>query len=670
MTPSTYIQPARPRLGLLVTALALLPLAGCFHSPDVSKIICTGEKTCPGGYSCVFATANSTQGKCEVVSTGQDGRNIDTTISVDGISVTDSNRGVDGAIPLDGSALDASVDQPSAGTFDGLTSGPDMLLAIDVVAGPEVQPDVPLPDAPIDATKPPVDAPPTDVAPADIPIQQPEVGSGCTTATDCPGPCQTCSTSSHACVAVVSQDDPSGHCVGTCDATGACKAKQGQTCQASGTCATGLACSPDGHCCDRACTGPCESCESGVCTAVTGSPHTGHATCAGSTAECNGTCTGATDGRCTWPPNPCGQASCTTIANAQAQPVGTSFIPQGTCSSGACSPGTATSCANGLVCASATACKTTCAIDSDCLTGNTCSAGACVGKKANGLACTTAAECLNGNCVDGYCCESACAGTCMACSAAKTGTTNGFCRPVTAGTDPDIECSVDTGNVCGHDGMCDGAGACRNQSASTPCGTASCTGQGTYTPLGHCSGSGSCVAGTPGPCPNNMLCASPTTCTTTCTNLSTTGCPSGYKCVFGGTSCIVDNITCGPSSCPTANGGICCTTRPTGTDTTTPWTYTCTSPAVCSGSADYNDQVVCGTRADCPGGQICCMTGISCDGSGGPSQSSFCTADATKCQNGPFNWGYQICDPGVSPTECLTGSCQTWGCVGGLYACQ
>ena len=99
-------------------------------------------------------------------------------------------------------------------------------------------------------------------------------------------------------------------------------------------------------------------------------------------------------------------------------------------------------------------------------------------------------------------------------------------------------------------------------------------------------------------------------------------------------------------------------------------TYTCTGAAACSGSADFNAQVVCGSRAGCPAGQICCMTGIGCDGSDAPSQNSFCTADSTKCQSGPYNWGYQICDPSISPTECLTGSCQTWGCVGGLYACE
>src|SRR5512134_2011690 len=110
----------------------------------------------------------------------------------------------------------------------------------------------------------------------------------------------------------------------------------------------------------------------------------------------------------------------------------------------------------------------------------------------------------------------------MVCSQAKTGSANGYSRGVSAGSDPDSECAADTGNPCGYDGMCDGAGACRYRRTSVSCGTASCTGQRTYTPLGHCNGAGSCILGTAGPCPNSMPCASTTVCATSCTPLSTT----------------------------------------------------------------------------------------------------------------------------------------------------
>jgi len=76
---------------------------------------------------------------------------------------------------------------------------------------------------------------------------------GCVSRNDCAGSCQTCTAG--ACTAVKSQDDP-GVCAGTCDAAGACKSKQGQTCKAATDCVGGMPCA-DGLCCSTACTGSC-----------------------------------------------------------------------------------------------------------------------------------------------------------------------------------------------------------------------------------------------------------------------------------------------------------------------------------------------------------------------------------------------------------------------------
>lgn len=54
--------------------------------------------------------------------------------------------------------------------------------------------------------------------------------------------------------------------------------------------------------------------------------------------------------------------------------------------------------------------------------------------------CGDPAECSTGHCVDGYCCESDCAGECLACSRSKTGEENGECRSIPTGSDPDNEC--------------------------------------------------------------------------------------------------------------------------------------------------------------------------------------------------------------------------------------
>jgi hypothetical protein len=172
-----------------------------------------------------------------------------------------------------------------------------------------------------------------------------------------------------------------------------------------------------------------------------------------------------------------------------------------------------------------------------------------------------------------------------------------------------------------------------------------------------------------------MLCASATTCATTCTDHSTTGCPSGYKCV-GGNSCTVDTITCGSAACQLTNGQVCCETIPLSGDTTVPWTYTCGNSASCSDGADptlYHARLACGSKADCPAGQVCCATGISCDGIGGPSGSGLCSPySAANCQGAYYNWGVQLCDPNLSPSECVNGlSCRSFAsCVHGTYACQ
>src|SRR6185369_11738732 len=102
--------------------------------------------------------------------------------------------------------------------------------------------------------------------------------------------------------------------------------------------------------------------------------------------------------------------------------------------------------------------------------------GHCVAPQANGAACAAGNQCTSGDCVDGVCCESTCTAACSACSSAKTGMADGHFAPVTAGTDPDSECAQEAATTCGHDGTCDGAGACRLYLAGTGCSNDSCSG--------------------------------------------------------------------------------------------------------------------------------------------------------------------------------------------------
>ena len=183
--------------------------------------------------------------------------------------------------------------------------------------------------------------------------------ASCCSESDCAGPCKACGAAG-ACVAVTGADDLDS-CNGTCDATGACKSKKGQTCQTgTGGCIAGTTCAPDGYCCDRACTNSCEACDLtgflGTCTPLaSGTPHGNRASCTGTATECAGTCAGRTDGLCSFPTGTCGSATCS----------GASVIGKGTCASGACVPPAAQACANGFGCA-AGACKTTCTTSDDC----------------------------------------------------------------------------------------------------------------------------------------------------------------------------------------------------------------------------------------------------------------------------------------------------------------
>lgn len=212
-------------------------------------------------------------------------------------------------------------------------------------------------------------------------------GSACTTGDDCRSgaceegvccavpcapACQTCAPGTGACVTVVRADDPSS-CTGasTCDAAGACKKKNGQTCAAQGECASGIC--VDGTCCDRACNGQCEACnvdgQRGTCAPVAGVPRGGRPPCAAPGTTCGGTCNGLEGTSCAYPSavTTCG-ASCSGFE-----------LTASTCDGrGACVGDSPRGCAGNFVCADATSCKTSCADDADCTQGYRCEGARCL----------------------------------------------------------------------------------------------------------------------------------------------------------------------------------------------------------------------------------------------------------------------------------------------------
>lgn len=145
----------------------------------------------------------------------------------------------------------------------------------------------------------------------------------------------------------------------------------------------------------------------------------------------------------------------------------------------------------------------------------------------NGAACSADQQCMSGFCVDEVCCETRCAGVCMACSRLRTNQTNGLCRPVPAGTPSAGECQTESPNSCRQNGTCNGAGGCALYPANTVCGSSTCNG-GTFIPAPRCNGTGTCAPRTGMPCPGSLVCDNGSTCKTRCAGDS--DCTGGLTC--------------------------------------------------------------------------------------------------------------------------------------------
>jgi hypothetical protein len=110
--------------------------------------------------------------------------------------------------------------------------------------------------------------------------------------------------------------------------------------------------------------------------------------------------------------------------------------------------------------------------------------------------------------------------------------------------------------------------------------------------------------------------------------------------------------------CSIANKGVCIYNAVTGLTT-------------CATSATSDLSIPCNSKAECPTGSSCCMTGY------GPCTNGwngFCHADGGTgaCVDGPFNgFVYVLCDPAFGSADCPSGqTCTGNACFPGLFYCS
>lgn len=328
--------------------------------------------------------------------------------------------------------------------------------------------------------------------------------------------------------------------------------------------------------------------------------------------------------------------------------------PQGSCDGfGVCEPASPVSCAPYIGC-DGNACATSCSDDSECVAESFCESGQCVGDRDNGEQCDHGGQCISGHCVEHLCCNTDCAGECLACDLAGT---KGICTPLTG-----TACG-EPGQVCQDDGTCAcEAGSCasgqRCLGTTCACDSVSCP--------GGCCDAGICHIDVDAACGSNggvcQTCTAPATCggggapgVCGCTP-DCTGKPCGASDGCGGTcasgSCAACQACSGGTCIPDAShDGTCCDGASGGKQCLS---GACVAEATleqCQSACTYPlysffpKVSICGQAAPCP---ACTTCPDSSDGCVGPlGNTAYCVqAQAgTSCNPGMCPDGQICCSP-------------------------
>ncbi|MEL6339931.1 MAG: MopE-related protein [Myxococcota bacterium] len=445
--------------------------------------------------------------------------------------------------------------------------------------------------------------------------------------------------------------------------TGECRRAQGSVCTSGSQCQNGRCF--DGFCCDQECDEACEACSAalststsnGVCAELAAfGPDTSPTTTCGGSTGCSGS-------DCVCQP---GTGNC--LDRAGSCSVNTD-CPSGICVEGQCCDracdGLCESCVSTLTGVESGTCapiangpdtqpSALCSGNDGC-SGNacTCVGGTCSG--ALGSSCSNGSDCHSNQCVDGVCCETACEGTCQACSSSLTGESNGLCRNISSNVDDtepsDLcvgtntcragtgECRRDTGQSCSANSECL-TGFCRDGfCCESACDTAcrGCSAALTGGANGQCEPLSS---GGPDTSPSDLC-------------VGGTGCPGGVSCECEAGSGMCKNrngVACSSNGeCLSGNcaDGFCCNNA-------------------CNGSCNACDlagsEGTCGNSTRGTAGDPACSDGLLCDGSGSGCPSG-CGGDDALCAGGFFCDG-NVCraEQGVgaacgADAECISGFC-------------